>query len=142
MFKKDTKKYIVIAIAGFALGCIMERYLHKVSMEKKQYAFKYCGNKNLSVNLPKTKFGYVEDESVRSLKYGIVNNPIEAARISKLIIDDVYGDGNMKCPIRINRNNNEIWTTEGSPTSGICGGTVSLQMLRSNCMILWYMGTK
>lgn len=143
MFKKNTKKYIVIVIAGFALGCIMERYFHKVSVEKKQYTFKYCGNKNLSVNLPKTKFGYVEDESVRKLKYGIVNNPMEAAIISKLIIDDVYGEGYMKCPIKIIRNDEEIWSTEGTQDPVTCGGgTASLSMLRSNCKIIWYMGTK
>lgn len=97
----------------------------------------------MSVNLPKTKFGYVEDESVRKLKYGIVNNPMEAAIISKLIIDDVYGEGYMKCPIKIIRNDEEIWSTEGTQDPVTCGGgTASLSMLRSNCKIIWYMGTK
>lgn len=143
MFSKITRRYIVIGLAGFVSGCILGTCLHRIGMERKQNVFMYCGNKNLSVNLPKTKFGYMEDESVRNLKYGIVNNPVEAARISKLIVDDVYGGGSMKCPIRIYRNNKEIWSTEGTQSSVTCGGgTVSLSMLRSNCKIIWYMGTK
>lgn len=116
---------------------VIAGYSFQKTPPKKQIKYHYYGNRNMSIYLRFDNNEYIEHQSVKAIKGGVINNPQTAIRIGELIGNAIYGTGDMKHPIHATLINNEVWNITGSTLSeSSLGGTPSLLIEKSNGMLI------
>lgn len=132
-------KYLTIAIAGLFIGFFLKSICpHKTETPQPQIKFHYLGNIRKYVDLEEDstdKGAYVEHNTVKNRKDGIIRSPYVAARIGELIGNSIYGKNDMHLPINVNLYNN-YWWVSGTLPKGMLGGVATISLDKSNCMIV------
>lgn len=133
--KKIKIDYILIII-GLIGGLFSGFNFKDKQQEKLHIQFHYKGNIARTVDLPKYDYGYIEHQSVKQLKDGVLKDPDVAARIGELIIKYHYGLENYNYPIKIRLYGKKIWLIQDNLPQNMLGGGATLILLRSNSMII------
>lgn len=130
-------KYLVFIILGLIVGFSLRNYSFYNVDSTPKVKFHYLGNRDMNVNLIKADSDYIEDNSVKELRFGVISTPTVAARICEIISNSLYGKNDMRLPIRVCLINNEVWSVSGAPLpQGTLGGTPDLLIDKSTGMLI------